>query len=111
MSNAYLRLGAINPAANAQSNVFVVPSTSAVISTITVCNQSVSNVSYSLMLMSASEFANPAPTQTYLVRGATVPPADTIILTLGLTANTGSILAANTNSPNVSIMAFGTSIT
>jgi hypothetical protein len=111
MANAYLRLGAINPTSNTQSNVYVVPAaTSAVISTITICNQSVSNASYSLALMNATEFASPAPAPTYIIRGATVPAADTIILTLGLTANAGSILVANTSNSSISFCAFGSQI-
>jgi hypothetical protein len=61
-------------------------------------------------MMTASEFSSPAPAATFLVRGAVVPSADSIILTIGLTANAGSILVANTNSENVSFSAFGTEI-
>lgn len=112
MAQSFKRLGAINPTANTQTNVYVVPAaTEAVISTITICNQSVANVSYSLMLMNASEYAAAAPTATFLVRGATVPAADSIILTIGITANAGAILAANTNNTSVSFSAFGSEIT
>jgi len=45
-----------------------------------------------------------------VIRGATVPAADTIILTVGLTANAGTVIAANTNSPNVSFSSFGSEI-
>ena len=108
MAQTYKRLGAINPSANTQTNVYVVPAaTEAVISTITVCNQSAANASYSLAMMDASEFNAAAPTATFLVRGATVPAADSIILTIGLTANAGSILAANTNDGSISFSAFG----
>ena len=111
MAQTYKRLGAINPTANTQTNVYVVPAaTEAVISTITVCNQSASNASYSLAMMTASEFNASAPAATFLVRGAIVPAADTIILTIGLTSNAGTILAANTNNGNVSFSAFGSEI-
>ena len=112
MANTYKRLGAINPSANTQTNVYVIPAaTSAVISTITICNQSSVNASYSLALMNSSEFVSPANAATYLVRGATVPAADSIILTIGLTANAGMVLAANTSNANISFAAFGTEIT
>ena len=112
MPNAYKRLGAINPSANTQTNVYVIPAaTQSVISTITICNQSSSNVSDSLISMTSGEFSSPAPVKTFIVRGATVPAADTIVLTLGLTMNAGSILSANTNSGNVSILAFGSELT
>jgi hypothetical protein len=112
MPQSFKRLGAINPTANTQTNVYVIPAaTEAVISTVTICNQSASNVSYSLIAMTAGEFTSPAPTKTFIVRGATVPAADTIVLTLGLTMNAGSILSANTNNSNVSIIAFGSELT
>lgn len=112
MPNTYKRLGAINPSANTQTNVYVIPAaTQSVISTITICNQSSVNASYSLAYMNSSEFSSPAGAATFLVRGATVPAADTIILTIGLTGNAGAILAANTSNANISFAAFGTEIT
>lgn len=112
MPQSYKRLGAINPSANTQTNVYVVPAaTEAVVSTITVCNQAATNASFSLIMMPASAFASPAGAAHFLVRGAVVPAADTLVLTIGLTANTGSVIAANTNSANISFAAFGSELT
>lgn len=112
MPQSFKRLGAINPSANTQTNVYVVPAaTSAVMSTITVCNQSADNASFSIIQMDTSEWADPAPTATYLVRGAVVPAADTIVLTIGMTANAGSIIAGNTNSDSISFGLFGSELT
>jgi hypothetical protein len=111
MPQTYKRLGAINPSANTQTNVYVVPAaTEAVISTITVCNQTASNASYSLALMSSSEFNSSAPAATFIIRGGVVPAADTVALTLGLTANAGSILAVNASSSSISVGIFGSEI-
>jgi len=111
MAQTYKRLGAINPSANTQSNVYVVPAaTEAVVSTITICNQSASNASFSLALMNRTEFNASAPAATFLIRGAVVPAADTLVLTMGLTANTGAVIAANTNSGSISFAAFGSEI-
>jgi hypothetical protein len=111
MAQIYKRLGAINPSANTQTNVYVVPaSTEAIISTIAICNQDSTNVSYSLIMMPPGSFNATANARDFLVRGAVVPAADTILLTIGLTANAGSIFAANTNNPNVSISMFGSEI-
>lgn len=111
MAQSFKRLGSINPSANTQTNVYVVPAaTESVISTITVCNQSAVNASFSLMVMDASEFSSPAPTSSFVIRGAVVPAADTLVLTMGLTSNTGSIIAANTNSGSISFNAFGSEI-
>lgn len=111
MPQSFKRLGAINPSANTQTNVYVVPSsTEAVMSTITVCNQTGDNASFSIIQMDASEYASPAPTATYLIRGAVVPAADTLVLTMGITANAGSIIAANTNSADISFGVFGSEV-
>ena len=112
MPQSYKRLGAIAPSANTQTNVYVVPAaTEAVISTITICNQTASNASYSLIVMPTGSFASPSSNVNFIVRGATVPAADSIILTLGLTANAGTVIAANTNFANVSFAIFGSEIT
>ena len=112
MPQNFKRLGAINPSANTQTNVYIVPAaTEAVISTITVCNQSAVNSSFSLIYMVNSEYSAPAPAASFLIRGAVVPAADTLVLTMGLTANANSILAANTNSPNISFSVFGSELT
>ena len=110
MAQTYKRLGAINPTANTQTNVYVVPaSTSAVISTIAICNQGSSNASYSLMVMPT--YAASSSATDFIVRGATVPAADTIFLTLGLTANATTVFAANTGNANISFAIFGSEIT
>lgn len=112
MPQSYKRLGAIAPSANTQTNVYVVPtSTEAVISTITVCNQTASNASFSLIVMPTGSFASPSSNVNFIVRGAVVPAADTLVLTMGLTANTGTVIAANTNFANVSFAIFGSEIT
>jgi hypothetical protein len=111
MAQNFKRLGAINPSGNTQTNVYVVPaSTEAVISTIAICNQSQVNVSYSLIVMPPGSFNASANAPDFVVRGAVVPAADSIILTIGLTANAGTVIAANTNNPNVSFSIFGSEI-
>jgi hypothetical protein len=111
MPQNFKRLGAINPSGNTQTNVYVVPaSTEAVISTIAICNQSIVNVSYSLIVMPPGSFNATANSRDFVVRGAVVPAADSIILTIGLTANAGTVFAANTNNPNVSFSIFGSEI-
>ena len=112
MAQTYKRLGAINPSANTQTNVYVVPaSTEAVISTIAICNQDSTNVSYSLIVMPPGAYAANSAAANFVIRGAVVPAADSIILTIGLTANAGTVIAANTNNPNVSFSIFGSEIT
>jgi len=112
MPNTYKILGQVNPTANTQSNVYVVPAaTEAVINSLTIANQGTSNVSYSMIVMPSSEFADPASNGKYfLIRGSSMPGGDTATLTLSLTLPAGAVLAANTNSGSLSFSAFGVEI-
>ena len=111
MANALKILGQLNPTANTQGNVYVVPAaTSAVINNIIVANQSASNVSYSIIVMPSGSYSATAANTYFVVRGGSVPASDTATLSLGLTIPTGTILAANSNSGSVSISAFGVEI-
>tara|TARA_B100000902_G_C27210189_1_gene863901 strand:+ start:432 stop:770 length:339 start_codon:yes stop_codon:yes gene_type:complete len=111
MPQVFKRLGAINSVANTQSNVYVVPAgNSAVVSTITICNQTGANGSYSLAVQDKSEFAAQAANATMIVRGASVPAADTVVLTMGLTMNAGSVLSANGSFVDISFSAFGSEV-
>jgi len=111
MPQVFKRLGAINSVANTQSNVYVVPAgNSAVVSTITICNQTGANGSYSLSVQDKSEFAAQAANATMIVRGASVPAADTVVLTMGLTMNAGSVLSANGSFVDISFSAFGSEV-
>lgn len=112
MPNTYKILGQVNPTANTQSNVYVVPAaTEAVINSLTIANQGTSNVSYSVIVMPSNEFATPASNGKYfLIRGSSMPGGDTATLTLSLTLPAGAVLAANTNSGSLSFSAFGVEI-
>ena len=109
MPTTYKVLGQINPAANTLSNVYTVPSaTQAVISTITICNQTALNSSYSIAVAPNAEEDN---TKHYIIRGGVVPAADSIAITLGLTIDAGDQVRANTNNNSVSFSIFGSEIT
>ena len=113
MPNTYKILGQVNPSANTQSNVYVVPAaTSTVINSVQIANQSATNSSYSLMVFPSAEFSTPASNGKYfIIRGATIPASDAATLTLSLSLPAGAILAANTNSASISFQAFGVEIT
>jgi hypothetical protein len=113
MPNTYKILGQVNPSANTQGNVYVVPAaTSAVINSIQIANQSASNASYSLIVMPTAEFASPASNGKYfIIRGGAIPASDAATLTLSLSLPAGAIIAANTNSASLSFSAFGVEIT
>ena len=109
MATTYKVLGQLNPLANTLSNVYTVPAaTQAVISTITVCNQAVTNASYSIAVAPDGQTDN---VKHYIVRGGSVPAADALAFTLGITLDAGDQVRGNTNSPNVSFNIFGSEIT
>ena len=108
MATTYKILGQAAPTANTLTDVYTVPSaTQAVISTITVCNQTASNASYSIAV--AANGAADANTQ-YIIRGGVVPAADSIGITLGITVDAADVIRANTNQSNVSFNIFGSEI-
>ena len=111
MANALKILGQLNPTANTQGNVYVVPaSTAAIVNNITVANQSASNASYSIIVMPSGSFSATAANTYFIVRGGIVPASDTATLSLGVTLPAGAILAANSHSGSISISAFGVEI-
>ena len=113
MPNTYKILGQVNPSANTQSNLEVVPAaTEVIINSIQISNQSATNASYSLMVFPAAEFSSPASNgRHFIIRGGTIPASDAATLTLSLSLPAGAIVAANTNSASLSFSAFGVEIT
>ena len=106
--SGYKILGQIVTTANAIFNVYVVPATtSASIGTITVCNGTPSDVLLDLVMRPSTEAL---ATKHYIVRGITLPAADTLIIDSGVTLNTGAILAANTTGGNAAACAAGISV-
>ena len=106
MATAYKVLGQLKPGANTLADVYTVPgSTSAVLSSITVCNQTATNASYSIAIAPNGESAND---KHFIVRGGVVPQADAIGITLGLTMDAADVVRCNTNTLGVSFSVFGT---
>jgi len=109
MPTNYKVLGQLVPTANTLSNVYTVPAaTQTVISTITVCNQTATNASYSISISPAGVTDN---VKHYIVRGASVPAADALAFTLGITLGNTDQVRCNTNTANISFNVFGSEIT
>ena len=107
-TTTYKVLGQSNPSANTLTDVYTVPaSTQAVISTISVCNQTGTNASYSIAV--APNGASDTDAH-YVIRGGVVPAADSIGITLGITIDAADVVRANTNSANISFNIFGSEI-
>jgi hypothetical protein len=104
----YKILGQIATTANSIANVYVVPSTSYTsLNSITVCNGTANAVVFDLIVRPTSEAL---ATKHYLIRGLTIPAADTLILEPGITLPANSILAANTTGANAASSAAGVSV-
>ena len=108
MATTYKVLGQSSPTANTLTDVYTVPSaTQAVISTITVCNQTASNAAYSIAVAPNGETDN---VKHYVIRGGVVPATDSIGITLGMTIDAADVVRCNTNFANVSFNVFGSEI-
>ena len=109
MAIVYKVLGQLKPGANTLADLYTVPgSTSAVLSSITVCNQTAANASYSIAIAPNGETAND---KHFIVRGGVVPQADAVGITLGLTMDAADVVRCNTNTSNVSFNVFGSEVT
>jgi glucose-6-phosphate dehydrogenase assembly protein OpcA len=109
MATTYKVLGTSNPAATTATTLYTVPAaTSAIISTIVVCNQAASGGTYRIAVRPAG--ATLAANQ-YIAYDSAVPANDSICLTLGITLATTDILTIYASSTTMSFLAFGTEIT
>jgi len=108
MPTTYKVLGQSKPSAATNTTLYTVPSaTAAVISTLSICNDSASATAYRVAVAAAS-----APTSSeYIVYGASVPANDTVFLTLGVTAEAAKRIVVYAASANLVFNAFGSEIT
>lgn len=109
MAVVYKTLGQVYLANTAANNVYTVPGgTSAVLSTINFCNQSSSNVSFSLAIRpSGAALAN----QHYLSYLTPIGPYDSIALTLGITLAATDVITVSSSIGNtISVGVFGSEI-
>lgn len=108
MTTVYKVLGQSIPAANTQTIVYAVPaSNSAVISTVTICNQSTANATYRLAIQKANATLT---SNHFIVYDATVLAKDTVGLTFGITLGASDVISANCSIANVSINVFGSEV-
>jgi len=111
MPNIHTILGQINPTANAQTNVYVVPaSTAAVVNAIHVDNTGAANASYSIIVVPSTDNSSSPLPKHFVMRGSIAPSGDTVILDFPLTLPAGTVVAANTNNGSLAISAFGVEI-
>jgi hypothetical protein len=109
MANTYKVLGQSLPTPNTFTTLYTVPAaTSAIVSTLNVCNQSASNVTFRAAIRPAGETITG---KHYLVFDTPIPAQDSIALSLGMTMGNTDVLTVFSFQGNVSFNVFGTEIT
>ena len=110
-TTTYKVLGQTNPSATTETQLYLVPSaTSAVVSTITICNQASSAATYRIAVVKSGGSTSPAAAASWIVYGATVAASDTTALTLGLTLATGDQIRVYASTATLSFNAYGSEI-
>jgi len=105
VATTYKVLGQSAPSATTATALYTVPAaTSAVVSTINVCNRSGVNVDFRVAVRPAgASLAN----QHYLCYDLVVPANDSIALTLGVSLAATDVLEVYAGTANLSFTAFG----
>jgi hypothetical protein len=109
MPAAYKVLGQSNPAATTNATLYTVPSaTSAVCSTLSVCNIGTSSGTFRVAVRPAgAALAN----QHYVAFDAPVAAGDAVLLTLGISLAATDVVAVYASNANIAFSLFGSEIT
>lgn len=109
MTTAYKLLGQITPNSNTMTNLYITgASTQAIVGTITIHNMNDANAAYSLLVRPTAV----AQSNThYIIRGGVIPARELITITGAVAMNASVLIAANTNSNNITFNAYGAEIT
>lgn len=109
MATAYKVLGQLNPSATTETTLYS-PSgaSSAVVSTIAICNQAPSAGTYRIAVWPNG--TSSSVTKSWLVYGATVSANDTVFLTIGSTLENGATIRVYASTANFSFTAFGSEV-
>ena len=109
MATTYKVLGQVNPSATTETALYTPSgSSSAVVSTIAVCNQAASAATYRVVVRKSGEASTSAA--NYIVYGATIDANDTTFLTLGITLENGASVRVYASTTTLSFSAFGSEI-
>lgn len=109
MATAYKVLAQLAPAATTETTLYTVPaSTSAVASTIMICNQAATAATYRIAVRPSADGATAA--KHWIVYGATVAGSDATALTLGITMATGDKIQVFASTATLSFSVFGSEI-
>src|SRR5438477_9335176 len=108
MADTLKPLAQANPAAATLTDLYTVPaSTSAMVSSVVVCNQSTTAITFRV----AVAVAGAADTaKQYLYYDETVNPNKSFVATIGLTLAAADVLRVQVNTPNASVNVFGVEV-
>jgi hypothetical protein len=108
MATTYKVLGQSAPSATTNTTLYTVPSaTSAVASTLSICNRGVSTTFRIAVRPAGATIAN----EHYIVYDNYVNAGDTVFLTLGITLATTDVVTVYAGTANTSFSLFGSEIT
>jgi len=108
MTTVYKVLGQIAPSANTATTLYTVPSAnSAIISTLTICNQDAAATTFRLAVRPAGESL---VSKHYLNYDTPLPGNDSITVTIGMTLAETDVVTVYAGSATVSFNAFGNEI-
>lgn len=109
MATTFKVLGQSNPSANTATTLYTVPAaTSAVISTLNICNLGGSATTYRIAVRPAgATLAN----SHYLVYDGALPALDSIAVSIGATLATTDVVTIYAATGNVAFTAFGSEVT
>lgn len=108
MAETFKKLGELLPSANALQALYTVPvSGSAVISSLVICNQS--NQTALVRVSHAISGASDDRSQ-YQYYDQPIPPKQTFIATIGMTASSGDIIRVRSSNAETSFSAYGSEL-
>ena len=108
MAISYKILGQAVPAANTSVDLYTVPvGRQSIVSTLNVCNTTLSNVTFRVMVRNAGEAINQ---KQYIAYDTALPAQDAIGLTLGMTLNASDVVTVQSYQGNVAFNLFGSEI-
>lgn len=111
MAIAYKRLGATTVVADTDTALYTVPgSTSAVISSIVICNRGTSTRIFRIAVVNAGGVGSVAD-EDYLYYDVYIRGKDTFIMTIGITLATTDTLLVRADHADINFLAFGSEIT
>jgi hypothetical protein len=107
-TTTYKVLGQVAPSASTATTLYPVPAlTSAIISTLSICNQNATAVTYRISVRPAAAVQT---TAMYVAYDVSLPANSTDTLTLGLTLATTDVITVYASSTAVSFNAYGSEI-